>query len=49
MGSDEASAAVIRPGRPAAAPANGHAFGQRIRVPKTAELVAAELRRKIGP
>ncbi len=30
-----------------AGPANGRAFGQRIRVPKTAELVAAELRRKI--
>ena len=27
--------------------ANGRPFGQRIRVPKTAELVAAELRRKI--
>jgi Bacterial regulatory proteins, gntR family len=26
---------------------NGRPFGQRIRVPKTAELVAAELRRKI--
>ena len=31
----------------ASVPANGHALGQRIRVPKTAELVAAELRRKI--
>ena len=30
-----------------ARPANGRPFGQRIRVPKTAELVAAELRRKI--
>ena len=30
-----------------AGPANGRPFGQRIRVPKTAELVAAELRRKI--
>ena len=28
-------------------PANGRPLGQRIRVPKTAELVAAELRRKI--
>ena len=28
-------------------PANGRPSGQRIRVPKTAELVAAELRRKI--
>ena len=27
--------------------ANGRPLGQRIRVPKTAELVAAELRRKI--
>ena len=30
-----------------ARPADGRPFGQRIRVPKTAELVAAELRRKI--
>src|SRR5580704_2051753 len=37
------------PARPARLPrsANGRPFGQRIRVPKTAELVAAELRRKI--
>ncbi len=30
-----------------ARPADGRPFGQRIRVPKTAELVAAEPRRKI--
>ncbi len=32
---------------PSAGAASGRPFGQRIRVPKTAELVAAELRRKI--
>jgi DNA-binding FadR family transcriptional regulator len=42
-------ARLARPanGRPLGQPANGRPFGQRIRVPKTAELVAAELRRKI--
>jgi DNA-binding FadR family transcriptional regulator len=34
-------------GRPTAPPADGRASNHRIRVPKTAELVAADLRRKI--
>ena len=41
-----ASARLAAPPR-LTGPANGRPMGQRIRVPKTAELVAAELRRKI--
>ncbi len=43
---DTAPTGLVAPVR-LAGPARGRPFGQRIRVPKTAELVAAELRRKI--